>query len=133
MKADAHLLFDGSCEKAFKFYERVFGGKIEAMARAAGTPAEKMVSANAIIHARLGVGSTTLMGADAPPDRYKKPQGMAVTVRCDAPEEALRVFKELTEGGEVQMAMAPTFFAHQFGSGTDRFGIPWMVICEKKM
>jgi uncharacterized glyoxalase superfamily protein PhnB len=30
------------------------------------------------------------------------------------------------------MAMNKTFFAERFGSANDRFGIPWMVICEKE-
>ena len=31
MKLNPYLLFSGECEAAFKFYERILGGKIEAM------------------------------------------------------------------------------------------------------
>jgi uncharacterized glyoxalase superfamily protein PhnB len=41
MELNAYLLFKGNCEEAFKFYESALGGKIEAMLRYAGTPAEK--------------------------------------------------------------------------------------------
>jgi len=37
----------------------------------------------------------------------------------------------LSEGGNVTMAMQQTFFAHRFGMVTDRYGIPWMVNCQK--
>ena len=30
------------------------------------------------------------------------------------------------------MPLAPTFWAERFGMLTDRFGIPWMINCEKK-
>lgn len=134
MKADAHLHFDGRCEEAFKFYERVFNGKIEAMMHAAGSPVEShMGSPKAVMHARMKIGDTTIMGADTPPGRYLKPQGMSVTVRVDSAADAARIFSGLMEGGEITMAMAPTFFAENFGAGTDHYGTPWMIICEKKM
>jgi len=31
MQLNPYLTFDGRCEAAFKFYEKVLGGKIEAM------------------------------------------------------------------------------------------------------
>jgi PhnB protein len=31
------------------------------------------------------------------------------------------------------MPMAESFFAHRFGMLVDRFGVPWMVICQKEM
>ncbi|MEI9975521.1 MAG: hypothetical protein WDO73_27720 [Ignavibacteriota bacterium] len=45
-------------------------------------------------------------------------------------EEAKRLFHALAEGGVVQMPLAATFWAAQFGMLTDRFGIPWMINCE---
>jgi PhnB protein len=31
----------------------------------------------------------------------------------------------------VQMPIQETFWAHRFGMVVDRFGIPWMLNCEK--
>jgi PhnB protein len=39
MQINPYLTFDGQCEAAFKFYEKVLGGKIEAMIPHEGTPA----------------------------------------------------------------------------------------------
>ena len=36
----------------------------------------------------------------------------------------------VAEGGTVQMALQPTFWAQRFGTLVDRFGIPWMINCE---
>ncbi|MGO9472796.1 MAG: VOC family protein, partial [Rhodomicrobium sp.] len=37
----------------------------------------------------------------------------------------------LAEGGHVRMALDKTFWAARFGMVADRFGIPWMINCEK--
>ncbi len=56
---------------------------------------------------------------------------MTVTLSIDEPAEAERVFHALAERGTVQMPIAQTFWAQRFGMVTDRFGIPWMINCEK--
>jgi PhnB protein len=37
----------------------------------------------------------------------------------------------MSEKGAVIMPFQETFWAYRFGMLTDRFGIPWMVNCEK--
>ena len=41
------------------------------------------------------------------------------------------MFSALAEGGTISMPIQQTFWAHRFGMCTDRFGMPWMVNCEK--
>jgi PhnB protein len=50
----------------------------------------------------------------------------------DTPAEAERIFAGLSEGGSVMMPLAETFFSQRFGMLTDKYGIPWMVNCEKQ-
>jgi PhnB protein len=133
MRLNAYLTFDGRCEAAFKFYEKCLGGEIVAMMRHAGTPAEEHVPAewrDKIMHARLAVGEDVLMGSDAPPERYEKPQCFSVAIQIKDPADAERVFHALAEKGTVQMPIAQTFWAARFGMLVDQFGIPWMVNCE---
>ncbi|MCU1265759.1 MAG: glyoxalase/bleomycin resistance protein/dioxygenase [Acidobacteria bacterium] len=135
MKLCTYLLFNGDCEAAFKFYERVLGGKIQMMMTAAGTPAEDQVSPewrNKILHARLTVADQVLMASDAPPDRGSKPGGFSVSVSVNEPSEAERIFNALAENGAIQMPMQETFWAVRFGMLTDQFGVPWMINCEKE-
>ena len=64
MQLNSYLTFNGNCEEAFHFYQQVLGGKIEAMIAHAGTPAEAHTPVewrDKIMHARLNVGSSTLM------------------------------------------------------------------------
>ena len=49
----------------------------------------------------------------------------------DDPARAERVFNALADGGKVSMPLQETFWAHRFGMLVDRFGIAWMVNCEK--
>lgn len=74
-----------------------------------------------------------LLGCDAPSDRYQTPQGFNVMAAVDDPDDAERIFKKLAEGGTISMPCQETFWAHRFGMCTDRFGIPWMVNCEKPL
>ena len=134
MELNAYLTFSGDCEAAFRFYEQCLKAKIEAMIPHEGTPAGEHVPPEwrkKILHARLVAGNTALMGSDAPPGRYQKPQGITVSVSLADAAEGERIFKALTEGGQIQMPFQQTFWAAGFGMLVDRFGIPWMVNVEK--
>lgn len=129
-----YLGFDGTCEQAFKFYERILRGKILMMVRNADAPPGTPISPgteNRIMHARLEAGGRLLMGGDAPSERKVKPQGFSVSIMVDDVAEAERIFRELSKGGTVNMPIGETFWARRFGMLTDKFGTPWMINCEK--
>ena len=133
MNVNAYLTFDGRCEAAFALYAQVLGGKITAMMRHAGTPMEAHAPPewrDKILHARMEIGDTVLMGSDAPPGRYEPPRGFSVSILVDDVVEAERVFHALADGGSVGMPIQKTFWAERFGMLVDRFAIPWMVNCE---
>jgi PhnB protein len=102
-----------------------------------GSPMAEHVPAewrDKVMHASVSIGGQmVLMGSDAPPDRYKAPQGITVSLGIAEPAEADRVFAALAEGGTVTMPIQETFWALRFGMLTDQFGIPWMVNCGKPM
>ena len=135
MQANIYLMFKGNCEEAFNYYAKVTGGTVEMMMRHKGSPAEAHTPPewlDKIMHARLKIGDTVIMASDAPPGRQSKETGgFRVSLGVDTPAEAERIFNALADGGATGMAMAETFFAVRFGMVTDRFGTPWMVICEK--
>jgi PhnB protein len=54
-----------------------------------------------------------------------------VSLTVDEPGEAERVFKALSEGGQVTMPIDETAWALRFGMLTDRFGAKWMVNCNR--
>jgi len=134
MKLNPYLTFNGNCAEAFAFYEKCFGAKIGLMMTWRGSPMEAHAQPDQldkIMHASMLVGDTPLMGADASAAHYQKPHGITVSIGMTEPAEAERVFAALSEGATVTMPLAETFWALRFGMLTDRFGIPWMINCER--
>ena len=134
MKINPYLLFTGNCEQAFKYYEQHLGGKIVAMLTHEGTPAAEHTPPEwlkKILHARMDIGDQMLMASDAPPGRQEHPQGFSVSLDIENAAEGERVFKALSENGEVRMPFQQTFWAYRFGMLVDQFGIPWMINCAK--
>ena len=133
MQLNPYLMFNGTCEAAFKFYGKVLGGKIEAMMPHEGTPAEEHVPEEwrkKIMHARLVIGDEVLMASDAPPEHFQPMKGFSVSLNVDKPAEAERIFQALSEKGSVTMPLQQTFWATRFGMLVDQFGTPWMINCE---
>ena len=132
MQVNPYLFYDGNCEAAFKFYEKVLGARIEVMLRNEEAP-ESMPSPpdrkKKIMHGRISIDGEVLMASDAPPEHFHKPQGFSVSLTLGNPAEAERKFKALSEDGSVNMPFGKTFFSRGFGMCVDQFGIPWMVNC----
>jgi PhnB protein len=129
-----YLHFNGNCEEAFQFYTKILGGKLGMTTRFGDMPPEMNSDPSfkdKIAHTRMAVGNFTLMGSDAPAARYNKPQGFSVNISIDDPAQADRIFAALAEGGIQIMPIQETFWAIRFGMCVDRFGINWMVNCEK--
>jgi PhnB protein len=136
MKLHTYLNFGGNCEEAFRFYEKHLGGKILGMMRHADQPDPTNAtpgSEKAILYVNMAIGETQLMGSDVPAERFEPMRSVYLSLTVDSSEEAERIFALLTEGGEVFMPMAETFFAFRFGMLRDRFGTSWMVLHQKPM
>ena len=128
------LLFDGKCEEAFRFYEQCLNGKLEFALRWSESPTAQEAPAewrDKILHAKLVVGDTELLGGDALPGTYQSPRGFSLLISPDDTSEAERLFHALAEDGTVQMPLQETFWSPRFGSVTDRFGISWTINYEK--
>lgn len=128
---NAYVYYDGTCEAAFKHYEKVLGAKIETLVRNEQAPPEMRAPPERrqkIMHGRISIGGQVVMASDAPPDHFRKPQGFSIALTISDPKEAETKFKALCEGGSINMLWSETFYAKGFGMGIDPFGIPWIVI-----
>jgi PhnB protein len=133
MDVNPYLNFNGNCEEAFRFYEKHLGGKIESIHTFAGSPMENQLppeARNKVMHIRMTVGKTVLMGSDAPGGRYQSPQGFSVSLNLNDAADADRVYEALSANGKVLMEIQQTFWAKRFAMFTDQFGVPWMINCE---
>jgi PhnB protein len=133
MKLYTHLNFGGNCEEAFRFYEKLLGGRITMMMKARELPAEVKApgSLDAVIHARMTVAGTELIGNDVPPSHFKPIRSAYLYLAVDSDEAADKIYAGLAEGGEVSMPIAETFFATRFAQLRDRFGALWTILHER--
>ncbi len=133
MQLIAHLNFNGNCETAFNFYAEILGGKVAFMMRQGDSPMADQNPAeikNKIMHATLEApDGGVLMGADHPHGKKVTPTGFCVSLQVKDVAEAERIFKRLSESGQVQMEFQKTFWSPGFGMCIDKFEIPWMVNC----
>jgi PhnB protein len=133
MKLDVYLNYNGNCEQAFRFYAQHLGGKITMMMTHGQQPNPANVPADrkdAILHARIEIGRTVLMGADIPGSEPMRSAYLTLTV--DRAEEAERLYALLSDGGQIFMKLEETFFASRFAMLRDRFGTSWMLLHERE-
>jgi PhnB protein len=134
MKLNTYLNYGGNCERAFRFYEEHLGGKITMMVTHGQQPNANEVPVDlkdTILHARISLGGTELMGSDVPPARFQPMRSAYLSLGVDSIDEAERIYAVLSDGGEIFMPMAETFFAFRFAMLRDRFGTSWMIIHER--
>ena len=134
MKLYTYLNFGGNCEQAFHFYEQHLGGKISMMLTHGQQPNGNDVPPdrkNTILHARIGIGETELLGADVPPERFQPMCSAYLSLLLDSSQEAERIYALLSENGEIFMPLAETFFAFRYAMLRDKFGALWMLLHDR--
>lgn len=136
-----YLNFPGNTEEAFNHYKTVFGTEFEGeIMRFKDVPTEgdKMseVDKNLIMHVSLPIlGGHRLMGTDATEAMgFKVTFGTNIYINLepDTREETDRLFKELSVGGKIEMAMQDMFWGDYYGSCVDKYGVKWMFNCSQK-
>jgi len=132
MKMYTYVNFAGRCAEAFRYYQQHLGARIGMMMTHGEAPDQTQVKPelkDAVLHARLSIAGTELMGADIPTAEPMRSAYLSLLVDSDG--EAERAFSALSDGGQVFMPMQETFFATRFGQLRDRFGINWMILHER--
>lgn len=135
MRITPYIQFrDGRCREALAFYAQVLGGRVVASTPFSDAPGGAPVSADwtdKVMHAQFEAEGITLFACDAPPQFQHVPQGIALALTVETAEAADRIFAALCDGAEVTMPIAETFWALRFGMLDDRFGVSWMVSCDR--
>ena len=129
-----YLSFKGDCEAAFTFYEQCLGGQPGPLFRYGGTSLAGQVPADwsdKVMHASVTIGGQLLQGADVAPEGYEAPKGFSLSLQIKDVAEAERIFGELANEGTIVMPLEETFWAARFGMVVDRFGVPWLINCER--
>jgi PhnB protein len=128
MRLDIYVNYRGNCEEAFRFYEQHLGGRITGLVRH-GEQSNPSIPADwqeKVLHARIEMGTTVLMGADIP--QAEPMRSAYLTLSLDGEEDAERVYALLADGGQIFMTLESTAFANRFAMLRDRFGTSWMLL-----
>src|SRR4051794_591509 len=128
MRLDVYVNYRGTCEDAFRFYEQQLGGRITTIARHRDQPNPQIPAEwkDKVLHARVEIGGCVLMGADIP--NAEPMRSAYLTLTTEREEDAERLYRVLSEGGEVFMKMEKTNFANRFAMVRDKFGTSWMLL-----
>jgi len=101
-----------------------------------GMPELSETDKNLVMHVALSLfGDTVLMGTDileSTGHTRKQGNNVHINLEPDTRAEAERLFKALSDGGNVEMPLQDMFWGDYFGSFTDKFGVNWMVNCSEK-
>lgn len=137
MKAvNPYLNFDGQAEEAMNFYKSVFGGEftgngIMRMSDVPDMPTLSEEEINRVMHVSLPLSNgSVLMASDILPSMGHKlttGNNNYISLAPDSREEADRIFKGLSEGGEIEMPMQDQFWGDYFGSFKDKYAVCWMI------
>lgn len=136
MKVQQYLSFEGRTEEALNFYKQALGAEILMLIRFSESPEPpppEMVppgNEHKVMHASFKVGETVLMASDGNCTGMASFGGFSSSLNVQTPEEAEKYFAALSEGGQVQMPLTPTFFSPKFGMLVDKFGVSWMVVVD---
>jgi PhnB protein len=131
MKLHAFLNFGGNCEQALRFYEQHLGGRITMMMRRAEQPDQPLKWPGweqSIQFATIDLAETQVMASDVPPDHFQLMRSVYMSLTVDSAAEAERIWTLLSDGAQIFMPLAETFFAVRFGQLRDKFGVSWMIL-----
>lgn len=92
---------------------------------------------NKVMHIGLPIGKDNMLMAtdtlESLGQKLVQGNNFYISIHPDSKEEADRIFKALSVGGTIEMAMANQPWGDYYGSLKDKFGLQWMVnYAEKK-
>lgn len=144
MKIQPYLFFEGRTEEAAEFYKKELGAEVTLLVRFKDCPPDHQAqeqsadcttpvsSGDKIAHMSLKIGETEILLSDGRCSGASNFQGFSLSLTAPNEVEAHRLFAGLSNGGQVLMPLAETFYSPCFGMTSDRFGVLWMIIVEPK-
>jgi PhnB protein len=127
-----YLNFDGQTRDAMQFYQKCLGGSLLMQTFAEAKMEVPPDARNRIIHAKLTIGSLTLMASDAMPGTAgHQGDNFHICVICESVDETQRLFTAVGQNGKVTLPLQDMFWGARFGMVQDQFGIHWMFNFDK--
>ena len=121
-----YLLFDRNCAQAVEVYKEALDATVLEMQKYGDMPPDPNfpiteADRELVLHARLQLSDGEIMCADSS-GSLTAGDNMYVSIMTRDEAAVRRAWDVLKEGGDVDMELAPSFFALLHGSLQDRFG-----------
>lgn len=130
-----YFTFDGNCEEAVNFYQKVLGGDL-VITRFGDMPPNPAFPVpdsvkQLVLQAELTRDGQMIRFSDNMPNTgYVVGNNIAFALEFDSKDETKAAFEALSEGGKVEMELQETFFSPSYGKLVDRFGVMWHLRCR---
>jgi PhnB protein len=127
--------FNGNAQEAFDFYRSVFGGEFTKVVRFKDIASAEMPVAekeeDKLMYISLPIGNSTMLIANDVPEvmgRVNENENRSkILVSAESKDEADRLFKGLSSGGEVEGSMGNSPWGSYAGMFRDKYGIEWII------
>ncbi len=133
MQLEPYIFFYGRCEEALEFYKNALGGTYEFTRMEEAPPMPDMPvppeAAKRIMHSTFKGPGFSFMASDGREEKAVNPDegNISLSLGFEDKAEGDRIFKALSEGGDVRMPLSDAFWGGRFGMVADKFGIEWMI------
>ncbi|MFC5530465.1 VOC family protein [Cohnella yongneupensis] len=133
-----YAIMNGNSKEAIKYYQDVLGAELLVMQTYGELPGDggtiPEAAKNIVAHAMLKIGESNFVISDAfPGEPYIQGNNITIIIGIDGIDQTKVIFEKLSsDGGQVVMPLMETFFTPAYGKVTDKFGVNFQIICEKK-
>jgi len=134
-----YLTLNGRCREALDFYKRCLGGEVVVLMTFADAkdhmPSHQMPpgAEQQVMHSEFRSEGIHFMASDGMPGKpSERGKNIALALGFDTEAEQTNAYQALAEGGDPSMPLHDAFWGARFGMLTDKFGIQWMLNCNKK-
>ncbi len=131
--ATAYLNLNGRADEAITHYGRALGATVQTLMRFGDMdPHCPEARRQSVMHAVLTLDGGTVMLSDG--DSDGTPPGMgpvSVALSMNDPAQAHHAIAVLGEDGHVMQPLIDAPWGASFGMVSDKFGVHWMLNCEK--
>lgn len=128
-----YIRFEGNAREALAFYETCFNGKtVHIMPLSSASMPCAPGHENDVLHAEFKADGVHFYCTEC--GHTAMTQGNRITLNLSLTDEAeqTRIFEALSaDGGVVTMPLQDMFWNARFGMLKDRFGLDWMLNCQK--
>ena len=129
-KITTFFMFYGNAEEAMNFYTSIFDkSEITSITRyGANEPGKE----GTVVNATFSLNGQEFMCIDSSIKHdFSFTPAISLYVTCETEEEIDRLFKKLSEGGQVLMPLAAYPFSEKFCWVADRYGVSWQLTLVK--